>query len=141
MRGLASGQALLVGVEARNIGVPVLGERAPLHLIDLGGDLGACIGYPLLPFGPEPVPALPDAAREMLVNAVRDQELRVLGPSIGTLGLAHLVLPQRLAVRLGRVLLVWRAPTDVAVDDDQRRTVPLLPELLERACQELEIVR
>ena len=76
----------------------------------------------------------------MLVDAVRDQELGVLGPAVGALGLADLLLAERLAVGLGRVLLVRGAVADVAVDDDQRGPVPLLLELLEGAGEELEVV-
>src|SRR5215216_3819833 len=128
---LAGRQALLVGFEAREVCVPAVRQSPALHLVDLGGDLGIPVGDPLLPLGAQSFSTLADAPGEMLVDAIRDQELRVLGPAVGALGLANLVLAERLAMRLGRVLLVRRAVADVAVDDDQRWPVALLLELLE----------
>ena len=68
-------------------------------------------------------PARADAVREVLDDAVRNQELRVLGPAVEPLRGANLLLAERLAVRRGRVLHVRRPVADVAVDDDQRRPV------------------
>ena len=74
--------------------------------------------------------AAADALLEVLVDAVGDQELGVLGPAVELLGQPDLVLAQRLAVGAVRVLLVGRAPGDVAVDDDQGRPVVGLQERL-----------
>ena len=62
-----------------------------------------------------------DSGREMFVDAVGHEELRVLGPSVAALGEADLLLAERLAVRRGGVLLVWGTVADVAVQDDERR--------------------
>ena len=57
---------------------------------------------------------------------------RILRPAVEALGSLDAVRPERLAVRLGRVL-DRRAVADVAVHDDQRRPLVLGPERLERA--------
>src|SRR4029078_9249259 len=88
----------------------------------------------------QPSSPLADAACEVLIDAVRDQELGVLRPAVRPLGLADLLLTERLPVGRARVLLVRGAVADVAVDDDQRGPVPLLLELLEGAGEELEVV-
>ena len=49
----------------------------------------------------------------------RNQELRVLRPAVAPFGEADLLLAERLAVCRARILLVWGAVADVAVDDDQ----------------------
>ena len=81
-----------------------------------------------------------DAAREVLVDTLWHQELFVLGPSVRALRRAHLVLAERFAVGGGSVLLVRRAVTDVAVDDDQRRPLALATEPVERGCNGLRVV-
>ncbi len=70
----------------------------------------------------------PDAGREVLVDPVGDEELRVLRPAVAALDEAALLGPERLAVGGRRVLLVWGAVADVAVQDDQRGTPLRLPE-------------
>ena len=67
--------------------------------------------------------AAADALLEVVVDAVGDQELGVLGPAVELLGEPDLVLAQGLAVGAVGVLLVGSAPGDVAVDDDQGRPV------------------
>ena len=64
-----------------------------------------------------------DALAELVVDAVRHQELRILGPAVKALGEAHFLHAERIAVRGCGVLLVRRAVADDAVDDDQRRLV------------------
>ena len=49
VRRLAGRQALLVGLEARDVGVPAVGQLAALHLVDLGRDLRVAVRHPLLP--------------------------------------------------------------------------------------------
>ena len=73
------------------------------------------------PFATRFCPARTDAGGEVLAHAVRHQELRVLGPAVGALDEADLVVTQRLAMRRGGILPVRRAIADVAVEDDQRR--------------------
>ncbi len=46
---------------------------------------------------------LADSRGEVLADAVGDEELGVLGPAVGTLGLAHLLFAERLAVGGGGV--------------------------------------
>ena len=118
------------------VGVPAVGQLALLHRVDLGGEVGVrlgVLGELRLPGGAQLGAALADPVGEVLADAVGDEELGVLGPAVGALGLAHLLLAERLAVGGGGVLLVRRAVADVAVDDDQRRPALLALELLEGA--------
>ena len=89
--------------------------------------LGAVGLERLRPGGAELGAALADAVGEVLGDAVGDEELGVLGPAVGALGLADLLVAQGLAVGRGGVLLVRRAVADVAVDDDQRRAASIRP--------------
>ena len=134
--GLARREALLVGLEAGDLGVPAVGQGAPLGRVDLGGEGGLALGVGgelLLPGGARLGAAPADPGGEVLLDPVGDEELGVFGPAVGALGLAHLLLAERLAVRGGGVLLVRRAVADVRVDDDQRRPRLLRLELLEAA--------
>ena len=77
---------------------------------------------------------------KMIVNAVGDVELGVLGPAVGSLGELDFLFAQRLAVgRLG-ILLVRRSVADVAVDDDQGRPVVGFVEGRERPLELVEVV-
>ena len=76
----------------------------------------------------------------MLVHAVRDQEFRVLRPTIIVFGEPDFFFAQRLAVRRAGVLFVRRAVGDVAVHDDQRGPVRGVVERFERPRQHLQIV-
>ena len=143
LRGLAGGDPLLVGVEARDPRVPAVGQLALLHRVDLGGEAGVALGELgelRLPGGVELGAAPADPLGEVLADAVGDEELGVLGPLVGALGLAHLLLAERLAVGGGGVLLVGRAVADVAVDDDQRRARLLGLELVEGGGDPLRVV-
>ncbi len=80
------------------------------------------------------------AGCEVLAHPVGDEELRVLGPAVVALGELDLLLAERLAVSGVGVLLVGRAPGDVAVDDDEGRALLLVLEGLEGALQHLEVV-
>ena len=132
VRGLAGGQALLfVGLEGGDRAVPAVGQLAVLHHLDLALVLGAV--ELLLPGGAELGAALADPLVEALADAVGDEELGVLGPAVGLLGQLDLLLAERFAVGGLGVLLVRRAPADVAVDDDQGRAAGLGLELLEGA--------
>ena len=76
----------------------------------------------------------------MLVDAVRHEELRVLRPSVAALGETDLLVAERLAVGLRRVLLVRRTVADVAVEDDERGAALRLPEHLERVLDAIDVV-
>ena len=122
--GLAGRDPLLVGVEARDLGVPAVGQLAALHLRRSGPRGRARRSRrALLPLVAQARAALADPGGEVLVDTVGDEELGVLGPAVGALRLPHLLLAERLAVGRRRVLLVRRAVADVAVDDDQGRAV------------------
>ena len=85
------------------IAVPAGRQFAPLHLVDLGGQFG--ILGPVarrtasIHSAPRRRAARADAGREMLVDAVGHEELRVLGPAVAALGRAG--SPRRPAARRG----------------------------------------
>src|ERR1051326_5016586 len=58
---------------------------------------------------------------KVLRHAVWDQKFRIFRPAITPLRQSDFVFAQRLAMRGRRVLLVWRAVSDVTIDDDQER--------------------
>ena len=124
--GFARGDAFVVGGNAGKIGVPAGGQFAGQEQIDLARRLRIFLpvgGEGRLPFDRAGRGRAADAVAEMVVDAVRHQELRILGPAVEALGEAHFLLAERIAVRGGGVLLVRRAVADDAVDDDQRRLV------------------
>ena len=117
-------------LEGGDRAVPALGQLALLRRVDLGGEPGVVLRVArerLLPGGVELGAAPADPLGEVLPDPVGDEELGVLGPVVGALGLPHLLLAERLAVGGGGVHLVRGAPADVAVDDDQRRPPLLRP--------------
>ena len=134
-RGVAAGDPLRVGGEDREVPVPAGGQLAPLHLVDLGGELGVlrrgrrrrasvhCRAGLRAPRA--------DPGGEVLAHAVGHEELRVLGPAVGALGEPDLLVAERLAVGRGGVLLVRRAVADVAVEDDEGGPPLRLPEDVE----------
>ena len=82
-----------------------------------------------------------DSLLEMFVHAVGNQEFRVFRPAVDALGQLDFLFAERLAVRGGGVLLVRRAPADVAVHDDERRPVARSEERAEAGANHVQIVR
>src|SRR6266566_1606841 len=85
--------------------------------------------------------ALAHAVSELIVDAVRNQKLRVFRPAVISLHPFDFRFAQRLTLRFVRVLLVRRAVADVAVDNDERWPIVGLEEVFIRAPEHLEIVR
>ena len=141
---VAPGQPLLVGAERGDVVAPTVGELAPLHPRELVRELRMRLlvgGQPLEPCPAELATACADPVLEHGVDAVGDQEGRVLGPAVVPLGGPDLLLTEGFAVRAARVLLRRRAVRDVRVDDDQRGASDLAAERLERPREHLEVVR
>ena len=63
-----------------------------------------------------------DTGGEVFENAVRHQEIRVFGPTIGAFSEFDFFNTERLAMRRGRIVAVWRAISDMAVEYHQRRS-------------------
>src|ERR1044072_4166515 len=102
---------------------------------------GLSFAYPASPCCQSARTSAPaDPGGEALVAPSGDGELGVLGPAVGALGLPRLLLAERGAVDLGCVVLVRRAPADVAVDDDDGWPSLLRLELLEGARDQLGVV-
>src|SRR5262249_1489181 len=78
--------------------------------------------------------------REVLVNAVGHQKLRVFGPAVGAFGAPALLLAERFAVRRRRVLLARRTVPDVAVEDDERGAPLGWPKDREGALDAVDVV-
>ncbi len=99
-----------------------------LHPVELVGQFGIFGPIPLYPGEPVVAELLSTQAHtlvEVLVNFVGHEELGVLGPAVVAFREPDLILAQGLAMGGAGVLLVRRAPTDVAVDDDQGRPLAL----------------
>src|SRR6476660_4078371 len=63
-----------------------------------------------------------DTGGEVFENAVRHQEIRVFGPTIGAFSEFDFFNTERLAMRRGRIMAMWRAISDMAVEYYQRRS-------------------
>ena len=140
---VAAGDALRVGRELRQVGVPSVGQRPALHVVELLGQVGVfggVAGEQLLPLAAAPPAVLCHRGGEVLLDPVGDEEGLVLGPVVEALGGGDLVRPEGLAVRGVGALLVRGAVADDAVDDDQRRPVGLGLERLDRGAQRVEVV-
>ncbi len=125
-RGGPRRHALGVGGEDRQVFVPAVGELAVLDPVELVGQvrmLRLVASTVANQASRSSLPRRPMPSLKVVVNAVGDVELGVLGPAVGTLGELDLLLAQGLAVGGARVLLGGCTPADVAVDDDQGRPV------------------
>jgi hypothetical protein len=76
----------------------------------------------------------------VLADAVRDEELRILGPPIGPLGEADLLLAERFAMGGGSILLVRRAVADMAIQNDKGRAALRLMEYPESVLDQANVV-
>src|SRR5581483_7084522 len=140
---VAAGEAFGVGRKLRELRRETRGQLAALHALDLVGELRkslAVVGQARLPFGMQLLAARAEALAQMIHHAIGHQELGVLGPAIAALGQADLLLAKWFAMRGGGVLLVWCAVADMALTDDQRRTVLTAVEDLDRCIDMLEII-
>src|SRR5262245_14679356 len=142
-RGVATGDALEVRREARQVAVPRRRQLAELHLLNLASECGKlhAVGAEL------PLPPLArllttpaDAGIEPLTHAVGHKELGILGPAVGALDQSYLILAQRLAVGGGSVDLMRRAVADVAIQNDQRWPALRLPESRERRLDLVKVI-
>ena len=141
---LAPRDAFRVGRKDGEIAVPTGREFAPLHLVDFRRQVrDTCARYAAkssVQSRRASAPRAPDAAGEVLVDAVGHEELRVLGPAVVALGEADFFLAERFAVGCGGVLLVRRAVADVAVENDERGPAFGLAEDLERVLDAIDVV-
>src|SRR6516162_3121207 len=132
-RGVSSGHAFAVGRKGRPSPVPAVRQLTTQHAISLIRKLRilASILLELSPPGSVQRQApRPDALLEMLTHFIRNEELRVWRPAIMTLRQPDLFLAQRFAVRRARILLIRRTVGDVAVDNDQSGSIPVLLNVL-----------
>src|SRR5579859_2754617 len=60
-----------------------------------------------------------NAGRKMVVHTLRDIELCIFGKSIGLLAQPDFVLSEGLSMRGCSILLMWRAVSDVTVEDNK----------------------
>ena len=140
--GVAPGHALGVGGKFGNIGIPAFRQLALGNLLPLRCQLRILLFVRrefLIPRGLGLVTALPRLAH-MLSHFFRHQELRIYGPAVARLSQSDFFFAQRLAMRRRSVVLVGRAPGDVAIHDDERRPRGLLQCILDRFIEQREIV-
>src|ERR1700733_9140363 len=123
---IAPGQAFGSGGEGRNRRIPTLWQFALLDLFQLAGQfrkLLAIFGELRHPSSASAVSTLPELFFESIVYAIGHQELRVFRPAVIAFRKPDLFLAQWLPVRRAGVLLVRRAVSDVAIHNDEGRTV------------------
>src|SRR5271154_5400125 len=84
--------------------------------------------------------ALTHAIPHVLAHALRYQKLRVLRPTIISLGETYFLLAERLAVRRASVMLVRSTVANVTVDDNKRRRILRLAEGINRLRQSPPII-
>src|SRR5580658_5167287 len=105
----APGDPLWVGRKDRKVAFPPGWKVASLYQINFGGESGifcAILRKEFRPFPPRLGTAGPYPRRKVLINAVRHEESRFLGPAISAFGEADLVISQRLTVSFWSILFV-----------------------------------
>ena len=156
IQGMRSAIAFSTLPEASRVDIPeALGGKTGSAVSQPGGKprslmLSICAarsGYcsPVPREGAAPLAAEPCAARtelrgEMFAHAGGNDELLIGVEAEELLGQPHFVVAKRLAVGLGRVLLVRGAIADMAVHDDQRRPVARLLEAFIGLLQHCRVV-
>src|SRR5262249_35456772 len=117
--------------KARQPNVPLRGQLALIHASKAIRQFRMLF----LVDGPLPRPSFAqwtaargDGAVNVVLDAVRYQELGVLRPPVVALGEANLILAQGLAMGFARIVLVRRAEPDMAVNDNKRRRLTVILE-------------
>ena len=77
---------------------------------------------------------------EVLIDTVGDMELRVLRPAVIALGQPDFLLAERFPVSRRGVLFIGRPIGNVAIHDDQSRTVRCFLEGAESPLQHLQVI-
>jgi hypothetical protein len=129
-RIVAARKAFRIGHEDREVAIPTLRKLAPLYLVDLGREqwiLRSIGRKEIAPIAVSLGASRSRAGREVLANAVGNQEVCVLGPALCALRKLDLFSTEWLAMRSGGILPVWRAVTDVAVENHERGSGFCLP--------------
>ena len=135
---------LRIGGKRLHVGVPTLGQFAPLDHLQLGSLLGI-FGLVAVeqrgPLGEKLLAASADPVGEMFPHLIGHEELLVFRPAVGRLGQLDFFVAQRRAVRVVAACLVRRAESDFASGDNHRRPAgdELLAEVVE--CNVLDRVR
>src|SRR5262249_3714433 len=81
-----------------------------------------------------------DGVVNVISHPIGDQKFRVLRPAIVALGKANLILAQRFAMGIARILLVRRAEPDMAIDNNKCRRIIVVLECVEGLDELLGIV-
>src|SRR4030095_3949455 len=76
-----------------------------------------------------------------LIRAMRDENLRVLRPSVGALDKADFIVAEWFAMRRRRVLFVRRTVSDVAVEHDECGFALSVAENRQRLLEAVHLVR
>src|SRR5207245_2192584 len=121
--GFPRGYSFRIGGEIRQVFVPAFRQLTSQHAVDLIAELWELL-FVLIEFGfPRSVGGgapLAHAIFELIVDAVRNEELGILRPAVILLHQLDFGLTEWLAVRFIRILFVGRTIADVTIDDDER---------------------
>src|SRR5262249_47258947 len=136
--------ALWVGGKDWKVALPAGRQLSLLHLLDLGRQLGIFLAIRVeefRPLLPSVAAALADSGCEVLVHAIRHEELPVLWPPVGALRQADFIIAERFAMRGRCILFVRRTVPNVAVEHNECGSALRLPENVQRMLDAVDIVR
>ena len=108
----------------RGDAIPTNRQLAPLHLVNLTSQFWVFIGVGCeerCPLAMGFRPTYTDSGSKVLADAIRDEKLSILRPSIAALSQPDLIVAERLSMGFRGVLFMWRTVADVAVQDEEGR--------------------
>src|ERR1700730_16683522 len=135
---------LYVGRKFVQIPVPTFGQFAPLHFIKMQRQfwvLAGVLAKHFLPALTQLRTALADSILEVLSYPIGNVEFRIFRPTIIPLGQADFLFAEWLAMSGTRVLFVRSAVSNVAVNNDQSRSIIGSQKSLKGARQHRLIIR
>ena len=122
-RRCPAGHPLRVGGERSYVGVPSVGQVAPLDPLQLSGLLGI-LDLVLVelrgPLGVQLLTPRSDSRGEVFPHFVGHEELFIFRPAVDGFGKSDFLIAQRRSVGVVATRLVRRAETDDAAGNDQR---------------------
>src|ERR1700731_1214298 len=85
--------------------------------------------------------ACADSGSKVLSDAIRDEKLSILRPSIAALSQPDLIVAERFSVGFRGILFMWRTVADVAVQDEEGRGARRLAKHLQGLLDSINVVR
>src|ERR1700688_3655846 len=138
------GNTLYVGRKFVQLPVPTFGQFAALHFIKMQRQfrvLAGVLAKHFLPVLTQLCTALADSILEVLSYPFGNIEFRIFRPTIIPLGQTDFIFTKWLAMSGTRVLLVGSAVSNVAVNNDQSRSIIGVQESLKGPRQHGLIIR